>query len=102
MLYQVIQVGKFFASFLFTTKTKTTMTPHELMWQKGNLLYALIFVPSFFFDTQRADMSFFFAKKSYGMFCSIHIVLNQEDLFAIGDDELDKLKNSEIALEWHS
>lgn len=47
-------------------------------------------------------MSFFFAKKSYGMFCSIHIVLNQEDLFAIGDDELDKLKNSEIALEWHS
>ena len=66
------------------------------------MLYALIFVPSFFFDTQRADMSFFFAKKSYGMFCSIHIVLNQEDLFAIGDDELDKLKNSEIALEWHS
>ena len=62
MLYQVIQVGKFFASFLFTTKTKTTMTPHELMWQKGNLLYALIFVPSFFFDTQRADMSFFSLK----------------------------------------
>ena len=43
---------------------------------------------------------FFFPLKNPTV-CSamLRIVLNQEDLFVIGDDELDKLKNSEIALE---
>ncbi len=73
------------------------MTPHS----RRVICYALIFVPSFFFDMQKADSAMFFFPLKNPTVCSamLRIVLNQEDLFVIGDDELDKLKNSEIALE---
>ena len=41
------------------------------------------------------------AFSSFSIFYSFHftlLLLNQEDWLVIGDDELDKLKNSEIAL----
>jgi len=65
-------------------------------------LLCLNFRSFLFFRHAKSRFSnvFFFPLKNPTV-CSamLRIVLNQEDLFVIGDDELDKLKNSEIALE---